>query len=268
MAASLVPLILEPIMLERIASGDSATVKCSVRKRAPGPPAGAAEEPAALFNYTEEEWLEIEAAIQTVRKGVLPKKVRKWLVGEARWYLADRIQPNERRAWQKAAFYIEKARQVILGIAERNLELLNRAGYPQKMNQAGVNRCYGEHLGGLARIRDEAKEIAELCKRYPTEGAHYDNPKFMYEFKVLFIWTFLGGELRVSRHPRDGNIQGPLARFFRAVTVPVMGPSAPSPESLPEIVRRQRKFLAFEATPEGRLALRLGFAAREYHWRG
>jgi hypothetical protein len=223
---------------------------------------------ASLFNYSEEEWLAIEAAIQVVRNGTLPKKIRKWLVGEARWYLADRIQPNERREWEKAAFHIEKARQVISGIAERNLELFNKAGYAKKIGQAVVNRVFGEDLGDLTRIRDEAKETAELNKKGPINSAHFDNMKFMYVFKVLLIWTSLGGELGVSRHPRHGNIQGPLARFFRAVTVPVMGPSAPSPESLPEIVRRQRKFLAFEATPQGRLLLRLELASREYHLQG
>jgi hypothetical protein len=46
-----------------------------------------------------------------------------------------------------------------------------------------------------------------------------------------------------------------LARFFRAVTVPVMGALAPSPESLPDIIERQRRFLAFEATPLGQSAM-------------
>jgi hypothetical protein len=259
-------------MLEKTPSGESATTspraKRSVRRRAPARAAATPEESSSLFNYSEEEWLAIETAIQAVRKGTLPKKIRKWLVGEARWYLADRIHPNERREWEKAAFHVEKARQLISGIAERLLELFNKAGYAEKIGQAVVNRVFGEDLGDLTRIRDEAKETAELNKKGPINGAHFDNMKFMYVFKVLLIWTSLGGELKVSRHPRHGNIQGPLARFFRAVTVPVMGPSAPSPESLPEILRRQRKFLAFEATPQGRLLLRYELAAREDHLQG
>ena len=259
-------------MLEKTPSGESATASPranrSVRKRAAAR-AAATDEPAPLFNYSEKEWLEIEEAVQAIRKGMLPKKARKWLVGEARWYLANRSLPNDLwwRTWQKAAFQTEKARQVISGIAEHHLELLNRAGYSKKMNLAVVNRCYGEDLRALARIRDRAKKEAK-AEKFPTEGAHYGNSKLMYEFKVLLIWTFLGGELRVSRHPISQKIQGPLARFFRAVTVPVMGASAPSPESLPDIIRRQKRFEAFEATPEGKLALKLGYAIREDHSTG
>jgi hypothetical protein len=253
-------------------SGESATTspraKRSVRRRAPGRAAATPEEPSSLFNYSEEEWLAIEAAIQVVRKRPLPKKIRKWLVGEARWYLADRNQPNERREWQKASLHVEKARQVIFDIAARIRERYNEAGYAKKIGQSVFNRVFGQNLRDLTRIRDDAKETAEFNKKGPTNGAHYDNPKFMYEFKVLRIWTSLGGELRLSRHPLDGSIRGPLARFFRAVTVPVMGPSAPSPESLPEIVRRQKKFLSFEATPEGRRLVGFNLAAREYHLQG
>jgi hypothetical protein len=254
-------------MLERSLSGDNATTSSGIKRSVRKPPAGTAEKPAALFNYTEEEWLEIEAAVQVVRKGPLPKKIRKWLAGEARWYLANRALPNDLwwRTWEEAVVQTEKTRQLISGIAEHHLELLNRAGYSKKRNLAVINRCYGEDLRALARIRDRAKEEAK-SEKFPTEGAHYGNPKLMYRFKVLLIWTFLGGELRVSRHPRHGNIQGPLARFFGAVTVPVMGESAPSPESLPDIIRQQKRFEAFEATPEGKLALKRGFEIRNNHW--
>jgi hypothetical protein len=63
-------------MLEKTLSGESVAAslhaKRSMRKRAPGK--AAAAEPAPLFNYSEEEWLEIEEAVQA--KGMLPKKAR------------------------------------------------------------------------------------------------------------------------------------------------------------------------------------------------
>jgi len=140
-------------------------------------------------------------------------------------------------------------------MAERDLELLARAGFTAKDRQARVSNNYREDFFVLDGFRDRAAANAEAFERYPTEGAHFDNPKFMFQFKVLLIWTELGGELGISRHGKYGTIQGPLARFFRAVTVPVMGALAPSPESLPDIIRRQSRFLAFEATPFGRSAL-------------
>jgi len=258
-------------MLQKTPSYDCATAnpRGSARKGAPARAAAPGGKRASLFNYSEEEWSEIEVAIQVVRKGPLPKKARKWLVGEARWYLAARSQLiNERRTWQKATLLAERLRQLIWGVAERDRQLMVRAGYSMKKSQATANIFYSEDLGAVARIRDSVEAVARGYERYPTEGAHFDNPKLMYQFKVLLIWTSLGGELRVSRHPKHGKVQGPLARFFRAVTGPVMGALTPSPESLPDIIERQKRFLAFEATPEGRFALKNDFFHRDPHWPG
>jgi hypothetical protein len=243
-------------MLQKTRSDNCTTARPrgSARKREPA--RAAATEPAPLFNYSEEEWSEIEAAARAVRGENLPKWARKRLLGEACWYLAARsLQANHRRAWQKAGSLADKLRQVISGMAERDLELLARAGFTAKDRQAHVSHEYREDFVVLDRFKDRTARYAEAYERYPTEGAHFDNPKFMFQFKVLLIWTELGGELRISRHPKHGNVQGPLARFFRAVTVPVMGALAPSPESLPDIIRRQSRFLAFEATPSGKSAV-------------
>src|SRR5262249_38094870 len=98
------------------------------------------------------------------------------------------------------------------------------------------------HLTALADIRDAALGTWE---EPPPEAVHpHDrNPKFQFEYGIMLTWWVLGGELRVSRHPKTGKIQGPLARFFRAVTTPVMGPAAPSLESLPDIVRRGKEWI-------------------------
>ena len=253
-------------MLQKLPSDGIATAspQGSARKRAPAPAAATAKKPVALFDYSEEEWSEIEAAVQAVRPK-MPKSARKWLLGEVCWYLAaTSIQTNHRRPWQKATSLAEKLRQVISGMAERDLELLAKAGYSQKNRQAQVNAIYRDDLDLLDRFRHRAAKNARAYERYPTEGAHFDNPKFMFHFKVLLIWTELGGELRISRHPRHGTVQGPLARFFRAVTVPVMGASFSSLEGLPDIIERQKRFLAFEATPLGKSAIK-DYMHRDLH---
>jgi len=208
-----------------------------------------AKEPVALFDYSEEEWSEIEAALQVLRKEILPKTTRKELAGLARWYLAERAYPGRsemQRAWRKVALLADRLQQVIVGMAEAHVELLRKAGYATRSQESVYRENYREDVSALSRIIDNAQLSIKLYTRSSTDDAHYDNPKLMYEFKVLSTWTELGGELRVSRHPKKGKIQGPLARFFRAVTVPVMGTSAPSPESLPDIVRRQKRFVASE----------------------
>jgi hypothetical protein len=161
-----------------------------------------------------------------------------------RRHRANRTRRNLAEA-EEATDYAGRA-----GDSRRNDELA-RAGFTAKDRQARVSENYREDFDDLDRFRDRAAAYAEAHERYPTEGTHFDNPKFMFQFKVLLIWTELGGELRISRHGKYGTVQGPLARFFRAVTVPVMGALAPSPESLPDIIRRQSRFLAFEATPFG-----------------
>jgi hypothetical protein len=98
-------------------------------------------------------------------------------------------------------------------------------------------------LSTLTDIRCGA-EIAAVALSEEDPVYFKNNSKMEYEFMVLSIWTSLGGKLKISRNSRTGKIDGPLARFFRVVTVPVMGTLAPSLESLPDIVQRQRRFIA------------------------
>lgn len=127
--------------------------------------------------------------------------------------------------------------QDISVLVEEHLQFLKNIG-GTKRDQLTVRRDYADNFHDpLCTARDNAREYAE------PEDPPFNNPRLTYEFEVLSIWTSLGGELKVSRHPRTGKIQGPLARFFRAVTIPVMGTSAPSLESLPDIVQRQRKLM-------------------------
>jgi hypothetical protein len=142
-------------VLQKTPSDDCATAnpRGNARKGAPSRATAPGGKRASLFNYSEEEWSEIEVAIQVVRKGPLPKQARKWLLGEACWYLAARSLPtNHRRAWQKAEFLSDKLHQVISGMAERDLELLARAGFTAKDRQAQVSETYHEDFFDLERF--------------------------------------------------------------------------------------------------------------------
>jgi hypothetical protein len=92
---------------------------------------------------------------------------------------------------------------------------------------------------------DEARAVANLntmARNYLARAKADDKilglrPRVAFLFRVLEIWTQLGGMLRLSRHPRTNLVTGPLARYFAAATQPVIGGSL---ESLPDIVRRQK----------------------------
>jgi hypothetical protein len=224
----------------------------------------------AAFNYSAAQWEEIESLVRDVHPGGMSKRVRERLVGEARWFLLEKYylkRGAEQRAWQKIARQFEKLERAIANVAGQHIELIKRAGY-SKRGVLKLTRYYArEFTDGLSEMKGLAEDYADLNKK-AVEAAHYDNPKMMYEFKILLLWTELGGALRLSRHSKLGNIRGPLARFFRAVTVPVMGDSAPSLESLPDILKRQKKFLAFESsatTAQRERFLDREFSSREVH---
>ena len=67
------------------------------------------------------------------------------------------------------------------------------------------------------------------------------SPKEEYYEKVLSIWVdHCGGQLKKSRDKMTQKPRGPLLRFFVAVTYPVMGIDAPKPETIFDIVDREK----------------------------
>lgn len=76
------------------------------------------------------------------------------------------------------------------------------------------------------------------------------DPAVIYYQRVLHLWTnAFGGKLGISRNSR---IDGPLVRYFLAVAHPVMGQKMPSLESMPDIVRRQKRYHAWFMSHYGR----------------
>jgi hypothetical protein len=176
------------------------------------------------FDYSEEEWSEIDKAARSARNRPLSKRIRKDLINFACDYFATRTstRSRRRRAWEKAVRQVDRLQQTIL------------------VGQGGMRMDW---LSTLSDIRCTA-EIAAIALSEEDPVYFENNSKMEYEFSVLSSWESLGGKLKISRNSGTGKIDGPLARFFRAVTVPVMRTLAPSPESLPDIVQRQKKFIA------------------------
>jgi hypothetical protein len=99
------------------------------------------------------------------------------------------------------------------------------------------------YVSVLSQIQAGAAENADLMevrKTVPSHLKYVAVPRQYYVSQVLKFWTDVGGTLTLSRN-NLGQIQGRFSKYFFAVTRPVMGPATPSPESLPDIIARQRR---------------------------
>jgi hypothetical protein len=194
-----------------------------------------AKQDAPLFDYSEAEWSEIEAAARAVLPDdkPLPNEVREALVEYACLYQI-RIKltlAKDNRDWQKVARLSERLHQALRVASERSVQRIKVTLGPGKAKS--VRRSIEARL---AKRLLELKDFAEH-QIIPLEAVNYRPVRVWYQSEVLRIWVYLGGKLRFSRSRRGP--QGPLIRFFQAVTTPVMGASAPSLESIPDIIRRE-----------------------------
>jgi hypothetical protein len=202
-----------------------------------------AKQDALAFEYTEEEWAEIVRSLQHLQlsEGDL-RNVRRRLGSAASWYRQQKANaPREkaqerwlRRAWAKIA----KRSDEMMRFLDRYSELLT----PPSPSGGPVFDHFAHEREILTKVKVDARDARDVRGRfaksrliddgYPTAG-----PRTWYQFHVLETWTRLGGKLQFSRHPQKHKITGPLARYFSAVTQPVLGGSL---ESLPDIVKRHK----------------------------
>jgi hypothetical protein len=199
-----------------------------------------AKQDAPPFDYSEAEWSEIEAAARAVLPDgkALPNEVRETLVEYARLYqIRIRMPPlsKDNQDWQKVARLSERLHQALKVVSER---------IDEPEGQKFFRRRAEATLKRLLEIKELAEEMNISPKHmgvlWKIVGGEYLPPRLRYQSDVLEVWASLGGQLRFSRSKKGP--QGPLIRFFQAVTSPVMGASAPSAESIPDIIRRKKRF--------------------------
>jgi hypothetical protein len=194
-----------------------------------------AKQDAPLFEYSRAEWSNIEAAARAILPNdkPLPNEVRMALVDRARVYQSrTRLAlAKDNQDWQKVARLSERLHQALRVASEQSVEIIRVVQGPREAKY--VRRWLEAYLEKLLEIKDHAEAVI-----IPAKEMNYRPARVWYQSEVLEIWVRLGGQLRFSRSKRGP--QGPLIRFFQAVTGPVMGASAPSPESIPDIVRRER----------------------------
>jgi hypothetical protein len=113
--------------------------------------------------------------------------------------------------------------------------------HPLKLEDETIS--IGSALCTLIRLQHAAQEWARPLWWSPSIFYTFSGrrePSVVYLQRVLMLWTMFGCELGLSRDPSSGKIGGPLARYLRAVTVPVMGQDAPAAETYRHYVRRQK----------------------------
>jgi len=192
-----------------------------------------AKQDAPYFDYSPAEWSEIEAAARAVLPDgkALPNEVRVWLVDLARIYRFElRLQhfgrAKDRGDWQRIVHLSERLHQAVLAKIQEDRKIVR--GYSIEASYLGLE----EPLKGVLQIKKYAKKLLLSLSKITD----FTPSRVNYQHWVLGLWVDLGGKLRFSRSKRGP--QGPCIRFFRAVTTPVMGASAPSLESIPDIIRR------------------------------
>jgi hypothetical protein len=187
--------------------------------------------PAAAPAYRPEQRAEIERSLRHLQPGqaALDEALQE-LEAEARSYHRGGTAAVEKHfvcEWDRVA-----------ALSHELMRALGRLGDIEGRPPDGVG-WYG------TLFSDEARAVANLntmARNYLARAKADDKilglrPRVAFLFRVLEIWTQLGGMLRLSRHPRTNRVTGPLARYFAAATQPVIGGSL---ESLPDIVRRQK----------------------------
>jgi hypothetical protein len=213
------------------------------------------------FAYTDKQWADIEqslrylqpnqAAVETARRQALERRVatygwpplttqdlRTVLCNAASRYLFGGVNgpalasKNKEIAkrWTRTLTLSDDLRGSLTTVATLEEHPPNPDGGPP-------HDFYQDHKLAL-------EKLSKLARRRSAEAINDGFPKVRsrawFHFRVLEVWTDLGGKLQISRHPTTGKIKGPLARYFVAATQPVHGGSL---ESLPDILARQKTLM-------------------------
>jgi hypothetical protein len=193
-----------------------------------------------LFEYSKAEWVDIEAAVQVVRKGPLPDGVRESLLTTARRYRWLLTQPKLADVvldGPKLSHQFEEFQHAALSYFEKHLS--------SEVSSVKLKARLEEHLECLSQdvlnlqLAPVFLNTSKYIRHYDFDMVHHyrNPPRYALYFSTLEVWWRLGGNLQISRNPISRKISGPLTRYFFAVTSPVMGASTPQPESLRDIIK-------------------------------
>ena len=177
------------------------------------------------FDYSDEEWTEIEQSARLTCNKQLTDEVRQRLRQAGALYLTLSRAGNKFLKQQQLASI--SSWQSIRRLAGELHEQLDKANVPRVDGSK-----YGTLLKSLAKLTNDSSISSAKSLQSPRENYYSD---------VLGVWLDeLGGRLGLSRGSNTHKLGGPLVRFFRAVTCPVLKTDAPALETISDIVGRER----------------------------
>jgi hypothetical protein len=178
------------------------------------------------FDYSDEQWAAIETEVALVRSRLLTRFERRLFIHAGDLYLSS---VRNRQSFEARVREKEESWTVVRNLAEELLAALYRAMATHVYNEKYIVR--------LAPLLNKLRDDAQLFGKPWI----LRSPKDEYYERVLSIWVdHCGGQLKKSRDKTTQKPRGPLLRFFVAVTYPVMGIDAPKPETIFDIVDREK----------------------------
>lgn len=179
------------------------------------------------FDYSDQEWAEIESSAQSARAGPLTEDVRMRLRRAGEVYLTLHSAGREFLKRRELTFVANWA--TINSLSAALHEHLVEANA-----RSADDRKYRRLLKSLAQLRDDA---GILSSKSPPLALRED-----YYRKILGVWVDkLGGKLGLSRETVSHRLGGPLVKFFQAVTRPVLASDAPALETISDIIGREKE---------------------------
>jgi hypothetical protein len=168
---------------------------------------------AVRFDYTEEDWIKIEKSIRHLRPtraGLEDVHLRLCL--QIRTYLYNQLKRPENvtrnkqitKHWDQIARLSDDALKLLSAV-----ERLESDGPPPTL----APEKYREHKNALMKLNVSAR--GRLAAPKIDDGDLKASPRGWFQFSVLEIWTILGGQLRISRHPRTKKITGAVGKILR-----------------------------------------------------
>lgn len=179
------------------------------------------------FDYSEEQWTAIAREVAFVRSAPLTRSERlSVFVHAGRMYLSS---VKIRQSFQARLQEKTESWTAVRNLAGELQIALGRAMATNVYNEKYIVRMPTL----LRKLRNDAELFGEPWILRSPKEEFYQN--------VLSMWVdHCGGQLKKSRDKTTQKPKGPLLRFFVAVTQPVMGVDAPKPETIFDIVDREK----------------------------
>jgi hypothetical protein len=176
------------------------------------------------FDYSSEQWTEIENTVAKVRSESLTEFERRQLTNAATLYRLALRYPGKvwfaarKKEWSK--------------VAKLSAELF-AAISTASANSMHVSRLIEKLPARLEKLKAEAEA-------YGGPMRQIGNPKTDYYQRIMFLWTDqFDGKLGYSTS--ENKHYGPCVRFLVAATSPVMGSAAPSEKYVPDLIDKEKQ---------------------------